>query len=141
MQKFFSVQRGGGAWPKGPNGKYATAQNHVLVPFDFSHKQLKMPIHAPKLRFGGFDKTPKRHILAWKDVIRRIDRQNRSIGATGAPDEETKKNKERSRADSGKLDIRRFAQTIYAIRSTYRLAWWVITRHWLKVLSFIEKIG
>jgi len=37
------------------------------------------------------NETAKRHILGQKDVIWRIDRQNRSTGATCARDEETKK--------------------------------------------------
>jgi len=41
------------------------------------------------------NETPKRHILG-KDVICRIDRQNRSTGATCVRDEETKKRKERN---------------------------------------------
>ena len=56
-------------------------------------------------RFGGFDpligrhinETPKRHILGRKVDIRRIDRQNRSTGATCARDEETKTKKDRER--------------------------------------------
>ena len=51
----------------------------------------KMPIHADKIgafwRFDPLDgevyqRNPKRHTLARKDVIWRIDRQNRSTGAT-----------------------------------------------------------
>ena len=42
------------------------------------------------------NETPTRHILEGKDVILRIDSQNRSTGATCARDEETKKDKERN---------------------------------------------
>jgi len=42
------------------------------------------------------NKTPKRHIVAWKDVIWHIVRQNRSTSATCARDEEIKKDKERN---------------------------------------------
>jgi len=50
--------------------------------------------------------TPKRHILGQKDVIWRIDRQNRCTSATCARDEETKK-RQRKKPNSGKLAIRR----------------------------------
>jgi len=42
------------------------------------------------------NKTPKRHILAWKGIEWRINRQNRSTGAKCACDKDTKK-KERQR--------------------------------------------
>jgi len=51
---------------------------------------LKMPIHAPKIgvlwdfppKMGSnMNETHKRHILGWKHVVWRIDRQNRSTGA------------------------------------------------------------
>jgi len=55
-----------------------------------------MPIHAPKIgvlrnvtpKRGGRVNETKRVILEQKDVI---ERQNRSIGATCARDEDTKK--------------------------------------------------
>jgi len=65
-----------------------------------------MPIHAPRITVFGdltpllgryVNRTPKRHILAWKDVIWRIDSKNRSTGATCAHAHETKKkDKERN---------------------------------------------
>ena len=60
---------------------------------------LKMPIHAPKIIFclrdltpemGGIS-TPKRHILAWKDVIWRADCQNWSTGTTFVRDAQINK--------------------------------------------------
>jgi len=92
---------------------------------------LKMPIHDPKITvFWEFDpwmgryinRTPKRHILAWKDVIWHIDRQNRSTGATCARAHETKKTKKPYGTNTVKNWV--FAQTTHVVRSKYRLAWW-----------------
>jgi len=55
----------------------------------FCTLRLKMPIHAPKIVFWGFDpqngeqyeRVPKRHFLAWKHVLWRIDHQNQTTGA------------------------------------------------------------
>jgi len=56
---------------------------------------------------SSINETPKAHILGQKDVIRRIQRENRSTGATCARDEETKKDKERYQMYSRNLGIRR----------------------------------
>ena len=88
-----------------------------MVIFRFSslaRKRLFTPQNCLFFWGGGFDplngrhinETPKRHILGQKDVIWRIDRQNRSTGATCARDEETKK-RQRKKPNSGKLAIRR----------------------------------
>jgi len=42
-------------------------------------------------KWGSISTEPQRHILAWKDVIWRIDRQNPPTGANSAHDKETKK--------------------------------------------------
>ena len=83
--------------------------------FQFHEFGLKTPIHAPKIGvFGVFDplngeqyqRNPKRHILWEKDVIWRIDCENRSTGATCVRDEGTKEQdtkKPEVRAKSGYL--------------------------------------
>jgi len=62
---------------------------------------LKMPIHAPKLRFWGFDhlsgevyqQNPQRHIRAWKDIMWRIDRQNQSTDVTNLRNQKRQRKK------------------------------------------------
>ena len=83
--------------------------------FQFHEFGLKTPIHAPKIGvLGVFDplngaqyqRNPKRHILGEKDVIWRIDCENRSTGATCVRDEGTKEQdtkKPEVRAKSGYL--------------------------------------
>jgi len=95
----------------------------VLIMWNFEYFAcfgLKIPIHVPKITvLGGIwplngrynNMTPKRHTLAWKYVIWRIDRQNRSTGATCAMPKEPKK---------------QLAQITHVVQSKYRLAWWVI---------------
>jgi len=89
----------------------------IWMLFDFANLALKRLFTPPKIVLGDLtpwmerhiNETSKMHILGRKDVIRRINRQNRSTGATCARDEGTKKKKERqtNKHNSGKLSIRR----------------------------------
>jgi len=84
----------------------------ICMFFDFSSLAWKRLFTPPKLFFLGiwplngeaYQRNPQKHILGQKDVIWRIDRQNRSTGVTCARDEETKKRK-RQKPNSGKLGI------------------------------------
>jgi len=77
----------------------------------FAHMTWKCLFMPPKLRFLGiwpvngkiYQQNFRRHILAWKNVIWRTDRQNQFTSVTCARDEETKKTKKKL---SGKLGIR-----------------------------------
>jgi len=70
-------------------------------------------------KWGGISTKPKRHILAWKDVIWRIDRQNRSIGATCARAHETKV-KETLQWQTGYLS----RPPTWSYRNTVWHGWW-----------------
>ena len=71
----------------------------ICMFFDFSCLAGKRLFAPPKLGYltpwmgRHINETMKRHILCQKDVIWRTDRQNRSISATCARDEATKKRK------------------------------------------------
>jgi len=120
----------------GPSSKgiFITVQNLVGIDavvliiihvFRFREFCLKTPIHAPKIggglriwppKWGGIStKPPKGTSVGGKDVIWRIDRQNRSTGATCARDEETKKDKERNLTVANLV----FAETAHVIGSKW----------------------
>jgi len=86
----------------------------ICVFFNFTSLAWKRLFTPPKLGFWGilplngeqYQRNPKRHILGEKDVIWRIDCENRSTGATCVRDEGTKEQgtkKPEVRAKSGYL--------------------------------------
>jgi len=54
---------------------------------------------------SNINETPKKHILGRNNVIWRMHHQNRSTGATFSHDEETKKERQRKKPNSGKLEL------------------------------------
>jgi len=66
-------------------------------------------------RYINRTRTPKRHILAWKDVIWRIDCQNRSTGLTCVLAHETKKRQWKKHC--GTVEKWVFTQTTHVVRS------------------------
>ena len=104
--------------------------------FRFHQLGWKTPIHAPKIVFlGDFDplngetyQRNRQKAHPWqKDVIWRIDRQNRSTLATCARDEETKKRK-KDKDRNPTVANWVFAETTHVVGSKWNFVWWVVFR-------------
>jgi len=93
---------------------------------------LKMPIHTPKIMVFGYvipkmgtyvNRTPKRYILVWKDIIWCIDLQNRFTGATYVRAHETK-NRERNLTVATLLFIQTTHNPTWSDQNTIRCGQW-----------------
>ena len=76
---------------------------------------------GPYIR-SDINETPKRHILVWKDVVWRIDRQNRSTGVICARDEETKKGRQKNFI----VAYRVLAQTTHVVKLKSKSVKWYL---------------